>query len=212
MGCGSSAPVAPATREEDDTSAKGSGDHRRSSIGQLRRDSLLRQPSQKLSENSSVYVKLCEQTSISFDKLMNSTEGCAALAKYAAAEHADENIRFWIAVQAFRRSANQATEVREASGSGDATDAAQAELEETIVTESRLEKLGASVIDTFLCADADSLVNLPSSMMAKYAQPSASGIYSYTSTMFDEQAHEIFHLIQKDTFSRFKCALWLIRS
>ena len=70
-----------------------------SSIGSLRRSSLGQMKNSPKNENSSVYVKLCEQTALDFTRLMESTEGCAALAQYAAREHADENINFWIAAE-----------------------------------------------------------------------------------------------------------------
>jgi hypothetical protein len=49
----------------------------------------------------------------------------------------------------------------------------------------------AQIIDTFLCKTAESLVNLPASMLSQFAEPSATGGYEYSATIFDAASTEI---------------------
>jgi len=155
---------------------------------------------------SSVNVKLTQQTKIDFEKLMASPEGRERLADYAAAELADENIRFYIAVQQFKQEALQVGETgaRTPRGDVDGSRRLSADLEQSILEEDALVRGGAALIDQFLCGDAETLVNLPSKMMKAFEQPSAIGGYRYSATMFDAMAEEIFKLIRNDTFARFK--------
>ena len=151
-------------------------------MGQVRRASL--SASKHMSS-----ARIVEQTTLDFDKLMNSRDGVEAMAKFAAGEYADENVRFWMAVQKFKEDYPAQLE-----GAG----------EKEASSDVGLSTAAAAIIDKFLCRDAEMLVNLPSEMLAKYAEPSTSGGYQYTVDMFDSQSAEIRRLIFNDTFSRFK--------
>lgn len=147
-------------------------------IGGLRRASL------NTAAGSAKNVRIVEHTKLDFDKLMNNRDGVEAMAAFAASEYADENVRFWIAVQDYKE--------LEASGSG--SEACSAEMCQA----------AAAIIDKFLCASAEQLINLPSQMLASYSKPSLSGAYEFSPGMFDEAHAEIRKLIHNDTFSRFK--------
>jgi hypothetical protein len=107
---------------------------------------------------------------------MANKDAVGAMADFAKKEFADENVRFWMAVQELK----------------------------TLTEPDAIAAAAAATIDAFLTADAPTLVNLPGRMLARFAQPSASGEYAYGAEMFDAELAEIRKLIHDDTFARFK--------
>jgi hypothetical protein len=63
---------------------------------------------------------------------------------------------------------------------------------------------GAAVIDTYLCASAELMVNLPAEIAKPFKSSSSVGQYAYTAELFDTAVAEIYAMIKRDTFSRFK--------
>jgi len=187
-------------------------------------------------------IRVAENTSLSYDRLMASKEGVARMLLFAQGEFSDENLRFWMEVQRYRAvakairgqassedsspsavgidgvdklkvEAGDAIQVEDIEEDGTVEGAALedgtagvAALEEDLLQielEVERETLGKQIIDTFLCKTAESLVNLPASLLSQFAEPSATGGYKYSATIFDAASTEIYSMIQRDTFERF---------
>ena len=73
-----------------------------------------------------------------------------------------------------------------------------------------LATLGGEIVDKYLCSSAEFQVNLPSKLSAPFAKKASEGGYEWKHGMFGDassgQLGEIYSLVMRDTFARFKCA------
>ena len=128
-----------------------------------------------LGDRQTSSIVISTLTGLNFEQLMHDEKGVDLLVAFAKKEYSEENVLFWIDAKRFRE-----LQGREAAA------------------------LGASIIDRFLCADAEMMVNLPSQLSAPFRKSSARCSYKYSRKMFDKQAREIKRMVERDTFSRFK--------
>jgi hypothetical protein len=129
------------------------------------------------SRPSAIHISVLKE--LSYQKVMVNNDGVQALIEFATSEFAEENMLFWAAAQKFSK----------AEGAD-------------------LAKLGAEIVDKYLCSSAEFQVNLPSNLAAPFSKASAQGSYEWKHGMFGDtnqgQLGEIYRLIMRDTFARFK--------
>jgi len=126
-------------------------------------------------------VQLSIANELDYEACMANKEALDAILEFATAEFSEENVRFWIEVQDYKRKAAAAEESAAA-----------------------LEAIASRIIDTFLCRSAETLVNLPAAMLKQFGARSDAGSYEFSPGMFDGAAKEISTMIKRDTWSRFR--------
>ena len=113
---------------------------------------------------------------LDFNLVMDDEVAVEQLIEFAKLEFSEENLLFW-------------TDVKKFSG---------------LTAVDELQTAGGNIIDQYLCSSAETMVNLPSKMLAAYSQKSSKGEYTYTADMFANEALEIKKMVEKDTFNRFR--------
>eukprot|EP00966_Prymnesium_polylepis_P327741 7383582-Prymnesium_polylepis.1 len=125
--------------------------------------------------------KVRNRNDLEFDRLIDDDDGLDAMIDFARKEFSEENLIFLKDVRAFASTS--------------------LELEPAVA-----QKRGADIIDTYLCAEAEMRVNLPSALYAPFAKRSTKGDYEYTPSMFAAQVADIKKMVERDTFRRFKAS------
>lgn len=125
-------------------------------------------------------ISILPMRSLNYEAVMHDDDGVQAMIDFATSEFAEENMLFWAACQKFAKAS----------------------------ADDQLARLGAEIVDKFLCAEAEMQVNLPSALSKPFAASSSKGSYTWSKGMFGAQGSgqlgEIYKLIRNDTFNRFK--------
>jgi len=116
---------------------------------------------------------------LDFDACLLSSVGAEKILAWSTAEHSEENISFYLEVQAYKTA-----------------------------DEAACEDLGKSIVAKYLDRDATSPVNLPTRITKRFTgdpiKGEATGNYTFTADVFDDAEAEIRTLLRKDTFARFR--------